>query len=123
MLNLEVMLKRIEHLLVDREMTVTELGRKAGLPPNSLTNWWRQDRKRFPQADDLFAVAETLGVSVDYLMTGVAEKNTMSARNLKILRAISTLDEENIKKVLEYIDLLLLRNRAYESLGGREGTA
>lgn len=58
--------KRIKALAADRKLSIAALEKKAGLGNGVIGGW----RKSAPNARKLEAVADTLGVSVDYLLKG-----------------------------------------------------
>ena len=60
------MRKRIKALAAERGMTITEVERKSGLMPGTIRRW----DKHIPRADNLAAVADVLGTTVEYLLRG-----------------------------------------------------
>lgn len=62
--------QRIKELLVKRGMTQKELSQVSGVPESTISDWVRGKSQREPGVFGFKAVADTLGVSMDYLMGG-----------------------------------------------------
>lgn len=82
---------------------VKELANKAGIQPSSISNYIRENSS-VPSADVAVKIAQALGVTVEYLVTG---KNTsdcqfpkLSVKQRKILDAISFFDDTDLDAVL-----------------------
>ena len=61
-------LQRTLELLEQKGMTSYQLCKKIGINQNTFSTWKTKDR--IPPADRLSDIANALGVSVDYLITG-----------------------------------------------------
>lgn len=59
-----IIFERIKELCSEREITVTQLTRDLGLGKGTIEKW----RLRVPSVEKVSAVANYLGVSIDYLM-------------------------------------------------------
>lgn len=57
-----------EQLMKRAGVSISEVGRKTGISPSTLTDW-RAGRYK-PKADKMQRIADYFGVSVDYLTTG-----------------------------------------------------
>lgn len=62
------MRKRIKALAAERNLTITEVERMGGMKSGTIRRW----DKHTPRADNLAAVANILGTTVEYLLHGVA---------------------------------------------------
>ena len=62
----------IFELLLKREgITISEAARRCGFAPSTLTDW--RAGRYTPKADKMRKIADTFGVSLEYLMTGKEE--------------------------------------------------
>lgn len=62
-------LDRIKDLVIEKNITIAELERRADLGNGTIRRW----NKTLPSADKLQCVSEVLGVNIDYLVTGNCE--------------------------------------------------
>lgn len=62
------MRNRIKALAAERNLTISEIERRCGLKAGTIRRW----DKHTPRADNLAAVANILGTTVEYLLYGVA---------------------------------------------------
>ena len=63
--------ERIKHEADTQNLTIAELEKRSGLGNGVIGGW----RTSSPNARKLEAVADTLGVTVDYLLKGNAREN------------------------------------------------
>ena len=84
-----------------------------GLANNSSTNWSK--RGTIPSADVALKIADYLGVSVRYLVTGEDDKE-LSAREKELLRVCSILKDDKFKAVLDVARIM--RKDAEQELSG-----
>lgn len=59
--------ENLKSLLKNKEMSVTELARKSGVPKTNLLAWQSGNN---PRIEQLLKVANFFGVTVDFLLTG-----------------------------------------------------
>ena len=99
------MIRRIESVLVQKGMSKEEFYTKSGVSSASYSQWNTGTHK--PTSKKIFAMAECLGVSVQYL-TGEEEieKPTLQMES-EPFPGYSDLTDEEKQKVSDYIDLLL----------------
>lgn len=106
------LLKRnVLELAAKRGITVNKLEQEVeGLKPGNVKHW----DKSAPSIDRVAAVADYFGVSVDYLLGRASETIVYMPEEFQ------KLDAENRKKVMEYIDLLLMKQaeRKNVKIGG-----
>lgn len=71
--------ERIDSLLAQRNENRNNL-RKVGIAHQTISQWSTKDR--IPRADDLHKIAEYLGVSMEYLLTGEIKKLSKDEINI-----------------------------------------
>jgi len=74
-------------------MTLDELSYKSGVSTKTIQNWTRNASPTIPRIDQGVMVAQVLGVSAEYLVTGKAPDG-LSEKGLKIALAAEFLSEE-----------------------------
>ncbi len=67
-MNVQDFLNRLSVLLAERNWTKKRLAIEAEINANTLQGYWSQ--KRFPKGDDLIKIADVLGTTAEYLVTG-----------------------------------------------------
>jgi transcriptional regulator with XRE-family HTH domain len=96
---------------VDSQNTSFEwLYQKSKIAKGTFSSW--RNRNSFPRADAAFRIAEALGVSLEYLMTGfdcAPEKTHPEIR--EIFEMISLVDEADLKSVGALVKTMALRYR------------
>ena len=75
-----------------------DLSRKLSKSKTTICNWINRDT--IPQADDALKIADLLGVSVRYLVTGEDDRE-LSTREKELLEQCRVLKEEKFKVVLD----------------------
>ena len=66
--------ERLDELIIMRGLTRKHVTMTAGIADNSISLW--KKRGTYPAGDVLLSVSETLGVTVEYLITGVDRRYT-----------------------------------------------
>jgi transcriptional regulator with XRE-family HTH domain len=66
--------KRLRDTREKRGLSATDLARLTGVTPAAVSNW--ENKGTEPQSKALNAIAATLGVTKEWLMTGVGDGNT-----------------------------------------------
>lgn len=74
-----------------------DVARTTGKTKSAVSDWIK--RKVYPAADDALKIADLLGVSVRYLVTGKVEKE-LSDRENELLRICSILSDDKFEAVL-----------------------
>ena len=95
------MISRIKELCAEKKLTIQKLEAAAGLANGSIGKW----AKASPKAESVAAVAEALGVSMDYLYTGkekapAHEEPELSEDEAILLSAFRALPEAEKRSVL-----------------------
>lgn len=106
---METFWDRIQFILDKRGMTALSLSQSVGLSQSAITNY---KNGSYPKADIAVKIAQLLGVSVEYLVTGtdlkVQEIDTVPADLEPILKRIESLDGIKRKFLLDSINHQLL---------------
>jgi transcriptional regulator with XRE-family HTH domain len=90
-------------------MLVKELAAKSGVSKYSIDNYLNA-RGQIPSVEVAIKIARTLGVSVEYLVTGKENQSTqLSDDALTIGRLAEQLDDNNRQFVLDFIKWLKTR--------------
>jgi transcriptional regulator with XRE-family HTH domain len=71
----------VKVLIKEQNTTQEWLARKIGVPLKTFQGWIM--RKAYPGGDEMFLIAQTLDVSVEYLMTGKELDNTKLINEIK----------------------------------------
>ena len=105
------MINRIKELCAEKKLTIQKLEAAAGLANGSIGKW----AKASPKAESVAAVANALGVTMDYLYTGketAPAEPELSEDEAMLLAAYRALPEDEKRSVL-----LLLRRAAWPDPG------
>lgn len=96
---------RIDTLLAQRNETRNNL-RSIGILQQTISGWSVHDR--MPRADDLHKIADYLGVSMEYLLTGEVKKLTTDEVN--IIYKIRMLTPEQKDMLQNQLDFMVNMN-------------
>lgn len=91
-------LDRIRKIVNEKDMSISELERLSDISRGTVGKW----NKVVPSADKLQRVAQTLGTSMDYLLTGKEPED--DAETLLLAREAKTLTKEQLNAVKSVID-------------------
>ena len=94
--------------LIYKDMLVKELAAKTGISRHTLDNYLNV-RSHTPTIEAAVKIAQALGVSVEYLATGVSPLqavNQTDNEDINLLQNYKLLNEEDKKIVTELIQLL-----------------
>lgn len=105
-------------LMKARGIKQKEVAMATGHSSGRVSDWI--DRKIMPKADDAIIIADMLGVSVRYLVTGQVEKE-LSDRENELLRVCSILKEDKFDIVLQ--TARLMRKDMERELSGGSSSA
>jgi len=89
-------------------MTLDELSIKSGVSTKTIQNWTRNASPTMPRIDQGVMVAQSLGVSAEYLVTGKAPDG-LSEKGLKIALAAEQLSDEGKSVALTQVEELASR--------------
>lgn len=99
-----------------KDMLVKELSARSGVNKRTIDNYFRKDGS-VPSAAAAVSIAQALGVSVEYLMTGREQHRGKSIASLapdlrQILRSLEELSPADRKVVYNLVQSLLERKNA-----------
>lgn len=118
-MDLEGFLRRVTRLLQERGLSRAELSKRLGLSSGAVTEWW--SRGRMPSADSATAVAQALGVSLDWLCTGAGSRiRTQATVHAEREEARIEAIEEARAAVLEALDGLRDRHKRVTERAARD---
>lgn len=106
-------LKRIEIARLDRNMSATEICKYLGINKSTYTTW----RKRDTAPDVLLfpKLAEYLGVSCEYLLTG--KELEMSEEERQLVGSYNGMNAEGQRLLIEYAEFLRSRYIKTDKVG------
>jgi transcriptional regulator with XRE-family HTH domain len=104
--------KRIHLRLVDIERKRAWLLTQTGIKPSTWSSW--EKHERVPPADRALSVADALGVSLEFLLTGRETAFDMRQSNplvVQIFNQLKFLDERQLREVLTKMNTMRLQER------------
>ncbi|EAD6643761.1 XRE family transcriptional regulator [Listeria monocytogenes] len=100
------LLDLIKKLCKKRGISVTMLENELGLPDNTIYQW----KNRMPSVERLQVVADYFNVSIDYLLgrtdNPIIDSDIPPEATTLAAHIDPTATEEDMKKILEYIDFI-----------------
>lgn len=106
-------------LMEERRIRQVDLAQALDRSKTTICHWINRDT--LPQADDAVRIADLLGVSVRYLVTGTRQEGELSPLEKRLLEACRGLSDPMMNKVIkEAVDLRIMaaQERGEGSLGG-----
>ena len=97
--------ERIDGLLEERREKRAILCKAVGINPGAVTNWCGK-KQSLPRADIALAIADYLGVTIRWLLTGQDERG-ISREERNLLVKFECLTDDNKRNVLVLIDSML----------------
>lgn len=97
-----VIIDRIFSLMEQKNIKNIELANKLEVRKSVISSW--KSRKTNPPAEYIDKIAELLGVSISYIITGKDEYSDLSADEIKLLEKYNVLTERNKGKIETFID-------------------
>jgi len=94
---------RLNDFVARSNMTLDELSVKSGVSTKTIQNWTRNASPTMPRIDQGVKVAQALGVSVEYLVSG-KDPGGLSEKGLKIALASEKLSDEGKSIALTQIE-------------------
>jgi transcriptional regulator with XRE-family HTH domain len=81
------------------------LGKKASVPESTMSRW--REQGKYPSAEKAVKMAQAVGRSVEYLVTGLEQKHAgLSETALDIARAAERLDDAGKREALHLVQSL-----------------
>lgn len=94
-------------IMEERRLRQVDLARSIGKPKTTVCHWVSRDT--LPQADDAVRIADLLGVSVRYLVTGSRQEGELSPLEKRLLEVCRGLSDPMMNKVIkEAVDLRIM---------------
>lgn len=109
LINASDFVKRIDIILKERNEKRLSLAEHCGFSLQSITEWSR--RNSMPSADKVYTIANYLGVSIEWLLTG-SEKEGLTPKQRELIRNYETLSERD-KKTVDNLIASLLSDESY----------
>lgn len=104
---------RIDALLAQRNENRNNL-RILGILQQTISQW--STKNRMPRADDLLKIADYLGVSMEYLLTGEVKKLTADEVNIIYkIRMLTTEQKDILQNQLDYMVSINLEKKKNNS--------
>lgn len=88
-------------ILQEQNITAYKLSKDIGVTQGMISYWKSGDR--IPSAENLIALADYFGCSVDYLLGRTDEKKPPATQQEALERALNDLTLEELQDVLEYV--------------------
>ncbi|WP_061298842.1 helix-turn-helix domain-containing protein [Leptospira borgpetersenii] len=110
--------ERLRQLRVTKKMSQEELGQLTDLNYNHIGRYERGDSR--PSADKLKALAEALGVTTDYLLSGnednVARVNLEDQELLEMFQKVQQLPQDKKESIKDLIEAYLFREKVRKDI-------
>ena len=108
-------------LMDERGLRQVDVARAVGCSKGTVFAWIKRDT--LPQADSAVKIAELLGVSVRYLVTGTRAEGELSPLEQRLLEVCKGLSDPQMHKVIkEAIDIKVMvaeeKNGASQDMSG-----
>jgi hypothetical protein len=106
---MESFFKRVHVRLIELEKKTSWLLTQTGIRPSTWSSWEKYGR--IPPADRAFAVADSLGVSLEFLVAGKQTPFDLRRGNpliAQISRLLIDLDEAQLRNVLTFVNTVRL---------------
>ncbi len=100
LIDMTALIGRIDRLLMEKKLSAARMARELGFSTGLYSQWKKGTQT--PSAAKLLAVAQYLGVSVDYLLGYEPNESAVPLRRA-IIAEIQELDEKSLEKVLDYV--------------------
>jgi len=97
--------ERLHYFIKRSGMTLDEISFKSGVSTKTIQNWTRDASPTIPRIDQGVKVAQVLGISAEYLVTGKAPVG-LSERGIKIALAAEELSDEGKNVALTQVKSL-----------------
>jgi transcriptional regulator with XRE-family HTH domain len=98
--------QRLHEFIDQSHMTLDEISLKSGVSTKTIQNWTRSAAPTMPRIDQGVMVAQVLGVSAEYLVTGKAPGG-LSEKGLKVALAAEQLSDEGKSVALTQVEGLI----------------
>ena len=106
---METFYKRVHVHLIEMEKKRSWLLTQTGIKPSTWSSW--EKFGRMPPADRALAIADTLGLPLEYLITGrqsALDFRRTSPQIVEIYHKLVDLDEHQLRRVLTVVNTIRL---------------
>ncbi|MCM1194414.1 MAG: helix-turn-helix transcriptional regulator [Firmicutes bacterium] len=112
-------IQRLEELIAERKLTISQLSKSIGIPPTTMYSWQNGIQ---PTAEKLVKLADYFGVTIDYLVgrededgvvrieREIEKRKELRPSTLKLVQASEPLNDMGIAVVIGYIARLIEEN-------------
>jgi transcriptional regulator with XRE-family HTH domain len=100
---------RVHHKLIEQRRKRSWLLKQTGIKPSTWSSWEKWDR--LPSVEQSLAIAEALGVDLEFLVTGKESPLDMRGSSpliQQICRQLERLTEAQLKRVLTAVNSIAL---------------
>jgi transcriptional regulator with XRE-family HTH domain len=107
--------KRVHLRLVEIERKRSWLLVQAGVKPSTWSSW--ETHGRVPPADRALAIADALGLSLEFLLSGRETAFDMRQSNplvVQIFNQLKFLDDHQLREVLTFVNTMRLDQRSQQ---------
>ncbi|MGD9939103.1 MAG: helix-turn-helix domain-containing protein [Clostridia bacterium] len=94
---------------IEKRSTRKEIAERAGIAASTISMW--KKRNSLPIADTAVKLAQALGVSVEYLVTGQHPSGSLSGEMLQLARDIASLPQDDIDELKAIVALKKEKHR------------
>jgi transcriptional regulator with XRE-family HTH domain len=106
---------RVESLIKQEKTSYAYIAKKLGKPESTVSGWHRKGAKhRIPEADFAVKIAQALGTSVEYLVTGKNPEG-LPPEALSMARKIAALDHFDQEEIRVLVETKLKRYNEEDS--------
>ena len=113
--------KNARSLMDERGLRQADVARGVGVPKATVFHWI--DRDTIPKADCAVKIADLLGTTVRYLVTGTRQENELSPLEKRLIEACRGLSDPMLHKVIkEAVDLRIMAEQE-KGVGSPGGSA
>lgn len=110
---------RMDYLLSTNKQRRADLVRGTGISEGTIRSWYTKGA--CPSVDAAYKVAQYFGVTVEWLITGKEEKDSLSAEERELLKLFRALDERDKNTILTLSRSLEEQYCAADRLSGASG--
>lgn len=97
-------IERMKEIMNEKGIKQVELAKALGLSKTTINAWFNNNSD--PKTDQLEQIADTLNVSVEYLVTGQERKDHLTGEEKKLIEQYRKINMDGQQKLWEHMDLL-----------------
>ena len=120
--------ERIFNILTKKNMTQAEFAKRVGIANSTVSEW--KKKKTNPSADKIMDICVVLEVTPEQLLSGsgidagqedVTNTNSLTPTDWQIIRDYHSMQEEQKKRLLKYMEVLKQLEELEGNDGGKDG--